>query len=183
MLTPLPVTEVFTTQECTDIIRMVQARSLTQAGLVGGDRHADIRRTQIAWLDDQGDAAWVFHRLVDTVITSNRDHFCFDLTEFSERMQIARYDASESGHFDWHVDVGEGALAAKRKLTFVVQLSPDTDYEGGDLECNGCGGLHSASRDQGKGLLFPSFALHRVTPVTRGHRFSLTTWIHGPAFR
>ncbi|MBC7479423.1 MAG: 2OG-Fe(II) oxygenase, partial [Pseudorhodobacter sp.] len=31
--------------------------------------------------------------------------------------------------------------------------------------------------------VFPSFVLHRVTPVTAGERWSLTLWSHGPAFR
>ena len=36
-----------------------------------------------------------------------------------------------------------------------------------------------APRDLGGVIVFPSFVLHRVTPVTRGIRHSLNAWIHG----
>ena len=42
---------------------------------------------------------------------------------------------------------------------------------------------HEAPRTRGSATLFPSFVLHRVTPVTGGTRWSLTLWAHGPAFR
>jgi PKHD-type hydroxylase len=35
----------------------------------------------------------------------------------------------------------------------------------------------------GKVVLFPSFMLHRVTPVTKGIRRSLVVWVTGPAFK
>jgi PKHD-type hydroxylase len=31
--------------------------------------------------------------------------------------------------------------------------------------------------------LFPSWSLHRVTPVTKGTRYSLVAWVSGPRFR
>ena len=40
-----------------------------------------------------------------------------------------------------------------------------------------------ADRRKGSAAAFPSFVLHRVTPVTKGTRHSLTIWAHGPAFR
>ncbi len=40
-----------------------------------------------------------------------------------------------------------------------------------------------ASRDRGAALVLPGFVLHRVTPVTRGTRYSLTVRAHGSAFR
>jgi len=35
----------------------------------------------------------------------------------------------------------------------------------------------------GKLLIFPSWFLHKVTPVTKGERISLSTWIKGPKFK
>lgn len=46
----------------------------------------------------------------------------FDLTDFLESPQVARYGAEGEGHFDWHSDIGAGQVAAKRKLTIVVQF-------------------------------------------------------------
>ena len=114
---------------------------------------------------------------------ANRDVYGFDLTEFAESPQVARYGAEREGHFSWHADIGDGRLAARRKLTMVVQLSDSADYAGGALEIMPSAQAVSAARERGSATLFPSFLLHRVTPVTEGERYSLTTWAHGPRFR
>lgn len=96
---------------------------------------------------------------------------------------MARYGGERQGHFTWHSDIGEGALAARRKLTMVVQLSDPGDYTGGALELQPDANIRAADRAKGSAVLFPSFVLHRVTPVIDGARYSLSTWVHGPAFR
>ena len=73
-----------------------------------------------------------------------------------------------------------------RKLTAIIQLSDDKDYEGGDFEF----GITDAKGDdlvkgnRGKGclLVFPSFLSHRVTPITKGTRYSIITWMEGDTF-
>ena len=109
--------------------------------------------------------------------------FDFALTEFCESPQLARYGAESEGHFVWHSDIGDGPVARKRKLTLVVQLSAPEAYEGGALEIMPDANILVANRMKGAATVFPSFVLHRVTPVTRGNRHSLTVWAHGPAFR
>lgn len=183
MLQPLEVTDVFTPHECRDIIQSARGRPSTQAGLVGGLRQDNTRRSGIFWLDEDGESAWVFSRLLDVFADVNRRHFTFDLEEFSERMQVAWYPAETGGFFDWHVDFGDGPIAARRKLTIVVQLSEGESYAGGDLETNCDGVVRQASRGIGSALFMPSFVLHRVAPVSEGERYSLTLWSHGPAFR
>lgn len=183
MLTPFEIDDVFDLRECGEIIRVVESRLFADARLVRGGINDNIRRARTAWLDSDGEAAWAFERLVDTVIRANRAHFGFDLTEFAEKMQVAWYDASQGGHFDWHVDIGDGQFAIRRKLTLVVQLSDGGSYAGGDLELNADGLPRAVSRKLGAATLFPSFTPHRVTPMTRSSRYSMTAWVHGPAFR
>lgn len=182
MITPFPYPAMFTPEECREIIRMAEAQDFSEAGLVRGHRTESIRIARTTWLDETGEADWVSERILETVISANRLHFRFDLTEFAEQVQVARYDAQDASHFDWHADCGDGPLASRRKLTLVAQLSDGGTYEGGTLELNASGQLENAEREVGTSMLFPSFVLHRVTPVTRGCRYSLTTWIHGPAF-
>ena len=70
-----------------------------------------------------------------------------------------------------------------RKLSIIVQLSDEDEYEGGDIN------LKIGSRDldlpkkKGGVIVFPSFILHRVLPVTKGSRKSLVSWISGPNYR
>ncbi|MGP6086787.1 2OG-Fe(II) oxygenase [Antarctobacter jejuensis] len=182
MLSPYALESLFSQSECDRIIRLAHADDFAEAGLVRGRQNESIRIARIVWLDEEGEAGWIFRRVVEAVRDVNRAHFGFSLTEFAERSQIAVYEADAGGHFDWHSDIGGGTFAAKRKLTLVAQLSEDSDYDGGRLELNGNGQGESVGTARGSAVLFPSFTLHRVTPVTRGRRYSLTTWVHGPEF-
>jgi PKHD-type hydroxylase len=183
MLHPLEIPSVFTPDECRRIIAAASDGAFEDAALVGGVRADHARRSRLFWLDEEGESAWTFRRLLDTFAKVNREHFEFALEEFAERMQVAWYGAEIGGFFDWHTDSGGGPTAGRRKLTMVVQLSEDGSYEGGNLETNADGLIRQASRQIGSALCFPSFVLHRVTPVTQGERYSLTLWAHGPAFR
>ena len=169
--------------DCDRLVATCAAAPARDAGLVGGAVAHQIRRADLIWLDDLPGQSWVMDRMVRMVSAANRESFGFDLTEFAESAQVARYGAERAGHFDWHSDIGAGALAAKRKLTVVVQLSVPGDYDGGTLDLRPDSSVTSAPLDRGTAIIFPSFVLHRVTPVTRGTRWSLTLWSHGPAFR
>ncbi|GAB2185588.1 2OG-Fe(II) oxygenase [Roseibium sp. LAB1] len=174
---------LFSQKDCDEIIRLSQAEAQDTGGLVGGKQQSDIRRARISWLDDEGAAGWVLNRVMTAVAKANRDAFDFDITEFREKLQVAIYDESEEGHYDWHSDVGEGPIAQFRKATIVTQLSSSDAYEGGALEISLGHKVMAASREQGCATLFASFMLHRVVPVTKGTRYSLTCWSHGPRFR
>ncbi|MEI2386488.1 2OG-Fe(II) oxygenase [Breoghania sp. JC706] len=177
------ISRLFTPDETQEVIRLSQRAQAASGGLVGGLHHHNIRRATIAWLDDASEASWVMNRIVDGVARANRDRFGFDITEFKEKLQVAGYDESDTGHYDWHSDIGDGPLARYRKLTIVVQLSSGESYAGGALEINLGGAIQTGAREAGDATLFASFMLHRVTPVTQGRRYSLTCWSHGPHFR
>jgi PKHD-type hydroxylase len=173
----------FAPAECAAIIDLTRQQTARDAGLVGQMRDHNLRRADLVWLDEVAGADWVMDRIIDVVREANRAAFGFDLTEFAESPQVARYGAEREGHFDWHADIGDAPLARKRKLTFVAQLSDPDAYEGGVLEVMPSAQPIAAPRTQGAATLFPSYLLHRVTPVTQGARHSLTIWAHGPAFR
>lgn len=148
-----------------------------------GEVSLDYRSAQLSWAHPR-DAPWVFDRLIQAVERLNERWFGFDLAGFHDPLQLTRYDAKDGGHYDWHTDRGTFVNAnPPRKLTIVVQLSDGNAYTGGDLEllfgrepvrvARAVGGLH----------VFPSFVLHRVTPVTCGSRLSLVGWVIGPKFR
>ncbi|WP_102226687.1 2OG-Fe(II) oxygenase [Acidimangrovimonas sediminis] len=183
MLAIHAIPDAFTPAECRHIVDIAHAEEPAIAGLVGRRRDHNIRRAEIAWLDEREGAEWVMDRLIRLVAQANRDVFGFDLTEFAESAQVARYGAERQGHFGWHSDIGDGQVARRRKLTLVVQLSDPGAYTGGTLETWSGHEPVAADRTQGAAVLFPGFVLHRVTPVTEGQRSSLTVWAHGPEFR
>ena len=113
----------------------------------------------------------------------NRDAFAFEHTDFGESARIARCGAAEPGHFGWHSAIGTGQWAARRKLCVVVALANAGACQGFVPEVQPDSTVRQAPRQKATAARFPSFALHRVTPVTAGQRWSLTLRAHGPAFR
>jgi PKHD-type hydroxylase len=74
-----------------------------------------------------------------------------------------------------------------RKVSAVLQLSDPKTYEGGRLKLQN---TYTADffeppefEARGSIVVFPSFLLHQVTPVTKGNRYSAVAWATGPQFR
>jgi len=177
------VPDAFSAGECERITAAITVAAATDALLVGRTKDHTLRRAKLVWMDEVDGLGWVMERLIELVRSANNDQFDFDVREFSESPQVASYTAADGGHFAWHSDIGRGPLAAKRKLTLVLQLSDPGCYDGGDLEIMPSAQVLTANRAQGCVSIFPSFALHQVTPVRGGTRRSLTLWAHGPSFR
>ena len=182
-LRPLHIPAALSPKDCARLVALAEAAPLRDGGLVGGVADRRIRRAGLVWVDDLPEAAWLADQITAIVAEANRAQFHFDLNDFAESAQVARYGAEDAGHFHWHSDIGQGPVAARRKLTLVIQLSDVDAYEGGALEVWGNAEPSPQPRGKGDAVLFPSFLLHRVTPVTQGVRWSLTQWVHGPAFR
>jgi len=70
-----------------------------------------------------------------------------------------------------------------RKLSLVLQLTDPEEYEGGDLELMTSSDPIAVLKQRGLISVFPSFVLHRVTPVTKGTRRTLVVWACGPEFK
>lgn len=146
-----------------------------------GGRSTEVRRSDVVFIDKQGPYAWLYGRLWAAARELNRQFFCVDIVGIEGRIQLARYDGENQGFYTWHTDFAD--LAPRRKISITVQLSASEDYEGGDLELLFGSAPYRAERARGTVIAFPSFALHRVTPVTRGTRYSLVAWITGPRWR
>ena len=71
---------------------------------------------------------------------------------------------------------------SSRKISIVVQLSDPLEYEGGELQISDGGTNRVCEKTKGTIIIFPSYLLHRVTPVTKGTRRSLVLWVTGPPF-
>ncbi len=141
-----------------------------------------IRQSQIKWLRSvHQESHWIFMKFAQMAAEANAQMWGFDLTGMLEDLQYTVYPA-DSGHYTWHMDIDRGR-AAQRKISVTMQLSDPSEYEGGDLELFTSSDVMRAPKEKGTVILFPSYFMHRVTPVTKGTRKSLVLWISGPPYR
>ena len=124
---------------------------------------------------------WIYKRCTDIVLDANERFFQYDL-DYIEDLQFTMYDETDT-FYDKHIDTGNVGHTARRKLTFSIQLSDPEHYDGGDLLLYIGSTPTEVRKEQGFINLFPSYTLHEVTPITRGKRYSLVGWVHGPKFR
>jgi predicted 2-oxoglutarate/Fe(II)-dependent dioxygenase YbiX len=122
--------------------------------------------------------AWLAERLRHYARVVN-DCYGFDLDEVIREPLVVTYP--EGGFLGWHTDLGAGFVST-RKISLSIQLSEPHEYEGGGLQMVCCE-EPLAIPAIGTLAAFPSHLAHRVTPVTRGARWALVTWVHGPSFR
>jgi PKHD-type hydroxylase len=153
-----------------------------QDAQISAGTDSTIRRGQVAWVPVDETSRWFMSRIGEHAMQLNRDYFGFDLWGFESAQYTVYTDEGKGSMYDWHIDTMGKGNTGQRKLSLVLQLSDPQDYEGGELW------LHGNSKviaEKQKGLLyaFPSYTLHRVTPVTSGLRRTLVLWILGPQFR
>jgi PKHD-type hydroxylase len=162
-----------------------KAAEATEQGTVGGFNNLgvkeDVRKSNVNWLTKTQETAWVFDRLGHVVSELNANYFGFDLTGFGEDIQLTNYSDHNQGMYKWHQDFGN--KGASRKLSLVLQLSDPSFYEGGELQLLTKVEPTRIAKKRGLITVFPAWSLHQVTPVIKGSRQSLVTWISGPPFK
>ena len=179
-------TPIFTPEQCKMVIEAGKSEP-KQEGKIGGSGQAKdevidtkTRTSHISWIP--------FNKMKDMykdiekiMKATNGNHFGFDGMTITEMAQYTEYP--KGGFYDWHVDndVNMQHEPPVRKISMTLLLSPESEFEGGDLELMSEGKI--AKLKQGHAVFFASFIRHRVTPVIRGHRNSLVMWFGGTPFR
>jgi PKHD-type hydroxylase len=173
----------FSIDEINRTLELTAKFNYEEAVTFGTDSPNDeIRKSRLKWINNSHtDAKWLYSKVLDLVKTANSNLWNFDLISSPESIQYTEYHEG-GGHYGYHVDIGPGS-ASHRKVSLVVQLSDPSEYEGGEFEILRGMNPEKLPNNQGAVLLFPSYLLHRVTPVTKGVRRSLVLWVGGSAFR
>lgn len=179
----------FTEDEIKSLIDLCETYPKTQ-GSIGrkqGDTESNIdlsyRDSEVSWITQDQNSNWIYERLAYIARQLNGQFYKFDLYGFAEDFQYTVYKSENQGHYNWHLDNGISTGSTPRKLSLVLQLSDPSEYEGGDLELFTNASIQQVDKTKGLIAIFPSFVLHRVTPVTKGVRKTLVTWICGPSFK
>lgn len=180
------INNAFSDSECESIIRLGNTK-LVEATVVnpdGSGATSSLRKSRVHFMEISPETMWIYDRMSQLTVNLNSQYFNFDLTGFHENLQYTEY-ASPSGYYDYHVDrlYNKGI----RKLSVVLQLTNEADYEGGELVIYDGGDstkdIIKLPKTRGTLVAFPSFMLHKVMPVTSGVRNSLVGWTSGPQFK
>ena len=177
-------TPLFTPDQCRQVIEAgrKQKPQTAQVGMnnPGGGTDTKKRVTTISWIPFK-EMGHMYRDLYKFIQQANRNHFGFEDVHVTEQAQFTEYP--EGGFYDWHMDsdVNMQHEPPVRKISMTLLLSPENQFEGGDLELMTKG--KRAKMKQGHAIIFASFLNHRVAPVTRGVRQSLVMWFGGTPFR
>jgi len=175
--------EGFSNDEIARIERMSTAFNLGKAQISDNELiNEDIRKSETGWIPFTDEYRWIYEKLAGMIQEANDVLWHFDLGEMEEMIQYTIY-YEDGGHYDYHLDVGPGYPLNQRKISITVQLTGPDDYEGGDFEILRGGSPESLPKKKGCVLVFPSYILHRVKPVTKGTRKSLVLWVGGGSYK
>ena len=177
---------IFTPLQCKMIIEAGRSEPKQDAqvgsgkGIKGGVIDTKTRTSHISWIPFSK-MKDMYKDIEHIMKTTNGNHFGFDGMQITEMAQYTEYP--EGGFYEWHVDndINCAHEPPVRKISMTCLLSPESEFEGGDLELMAEGKV--AKIKQGHAVFFASFIRHRVKPVTRGRRQSLVMWFGGTPFK
>ena len=177
---------MFTPKQCQMIINAGRKEPKQNAsvggkdGIKGGVIDTKTRTSHISWIPFKK-MPEMYRDIEKIMKQTNGNHFGFDGMQITEMAQYTEYP--EGGFYDWHVDndVNCAHEPPVRKISMTCLLSPESEFEGGDLELMAEG--KTTKIKQGHVIFFASFIRHRVTPVIRGNRKSLVMWFGGTPFK
>ena len=183
-----------TEQRCDELITMFdnsEKHKATVAGTYKGNGadvvNESVRKVQEVRFSDEiilSDGFNLTKHLLMSFEMANTLFFNFDISNKMSKIRMLRYE--DTGKYDWHLDIGNEQTSV-RKITAIIQLSDENDYDGGNFEFSMTDetGENTAvgGRKKGSLILFPSYLGHRVSPLTRGVRYSVLTWMLGNAFK
>tara|TARA_E500000331_G_scaffold8287_1_gene7917 strand:- start:64 stop:696 length:633 start_codon:yes stop_codon:yes gene_type:complete len=174
---------IFDERVLSDIEEYISRQQLVDAQCGTGNSYKNkndqsiTRSTKIHWMRSQDKCLVpIYHEISTKIRLIN--HNMWDYTyDGYEPFQYSEYDISD--HFDWHIDQIKFTGPNIRKVSFSIGLSNEDEYEGGDLVLKQSDKDNHYKLGRGDIIVFPSWMLHKVTPITKGKRRVVVGWAQG----
>tara|TARA_S200002703_G_scaffold11525_2_gene10460 strand:+ start:298 stop:903 length:606 start_codon:yes stop_codon:yes gene_type:complete len=189
---------VLTNKFCDEIIKTGLAKE-KQIAITGQSKKSNkkqskkIRDSNIVWLNNE----WIYREIHPYIHRANQNAGWNFEWDWSESAQFTIYDKKQ--HYDWHRDAWDEPYNRPnqinihnktRKLSAIISLTDPKEYKGGDLffDFEHVYGKKrpfkfKGIKPQGSIVVFPSDTWHKVSPVTKGNRYSLVMWCLGKPFK
>ena len=119
---------------------------------------------------------------INKALAVNADYFGYNLFSMFPTTILNVNFYSKNEKYEWHSDISRNPVNDV-KLTLLINIS-EKKYEGGEFEVfrlENPSMINTFSKG-GDMILLKSSMLHRVRPVTKGTRKSLTIFFEGPKF-
>ena len=149
-------------------------------GLIHGGELSDTRKSGVCWIDEP----FYKNLFFDVISRMNCDSGLNFNLQGLENLQLTRYVAPD-GHYNFHIDSDghsrRNVNESVRKLSMSCLLSDSSEFEGGIFQMQTGDAPYDIEMKKGDIVIFPSYKLHRVSPVTKGIRYSLVAWARGSA--
>lgn len=186
---------------CKEIIEYAKTKDLS-LGVTGLDtvtkdeikKSLKKRQSSILWLKEN----WIYKMLDPYIKLANKEMKLNYQISTNEVCQFTVYEQGQ--YYGWHQDAwpepypmnhrDKDVRNKNRKLSSTIALNSKDEYEGGVLQV-ALDNMHNPKRQiqnvdlstRGSITVFPSYLWHRVTPVTKGTRYSLVMWTLGNSFK
>jgi predicted 2-oxoglutarate/Fe(II)-dependent dioxygenase YbiX len=168
-----------TPQEIVDLHKTIKENPTGQT-----DTGANVKKTAKVKLVNWKDFKSQFAILEQNVIIANHQNFGFHLYPFDDAftLNINTYASRDKAEYAWHNDMGSRSPASDQKLTAIINISQEP-YTGGELFLSNSEPQEVTHLNKpGSMIIFPCYMTHKVMPVTKGNRTTLSFWVLGNNF-
>jgi PKHD-type hydroxylase len=169
--------ELFSKENCEKILAGCIEELWLPTKVVGDKSFHSAKRQKL-----RGDVAgFPFMEIRDVTKSANIEIYDFNLLGIIDQdfPQIFKYQ--ENDYYNWHMELTP--MAPSRKITFIINLSDDATYEGGQLEFLNTDAGEVSLNKQGDCLIFPSYMTWKINPVTKGNKCIIVGHVHGAIFK
>lgn len=150
--------------------------------VLGAARFADGRATA-GWAarrvkdNEQAEGDMAVDALRETIEARLHAHALFALATRPKIILGPMFSRYTAGHaYGAHVD--DAMIDGVRTdVSFTLFLAEPDSYDGGELVIDSAAGEEAVKLPAGSLIAYPSTALHRVAPVTRGTRLAAVGWV------
>ena len=168
---------LFSTDECNQILSTCIEELWLPATVIGGGEFHQSKRQKL-----RGDTAgFPFLNIRDITKNANTEIYDFNLMGIIDQDFPQVFAYSKNDYYKMHLELNP--MAPSRKLTFIINLSDPSSYQGGAINFLNIDTSTADIEDQGSCLIFPSFIPYEINPITEGVKHIIVGHVHGALFK
>jgi PKHD-type hydroxylase len=176
---------VFSDEECEAIDSIGKRLTLLNADIASTSGkevvNNKIRKNKVGWIHVSKETEFIYSKVSQSVAKLNSKYFNVNVSGIYEPLQYTLYDQT-GDHYGWHLDFNPQSFVP-RKLSVIVMLSDTKEFTGGELQMMTDQNPNVLENKRGRVYVFPSYFLHRVSPITHGVRKTLVAWAGGERYK